>query len=46
VLIVSADDPEFVIDAGLKLALVRRGSPETLRLTVPLKLPPLAIVTV
>ena len=34
---VSVDEPEFVIDEGLKLALARRGSPLTLRLTVPAK---------
>jgi hypothetical protein len=46
VLTVRVEDPEVVIDAGLKLALARRGMPETLRLTVPEKPAPGAIVTV
>ena len=37
VLTVSVDEPEVEMDAGLKLALVRRGSPETLRPTLPEK---------
>jgi hypothetical protein len=40
------DEPDVVMDEGLKLALVRRGSPLTLRLTVPLKPEPGATVTV
>ena len=35
-LMVSVDEPD-VSDAGLKLALVRRGSPATVRLTAPEK---------
>ena len=46
--IVSVDVPEPVIDDGLKLELVRDGTPDTLRFTVPLKGPVAepAIVTV
>ena len=32
---VSVDEPEVLMDAGLKLAVARLGSPLTLRLTVP-----------
>jgi len=46
VLTISVDDPEVEMDAGLKLALVRRGSPETLRLTLPEKPLTGVIVTV
>src|SRR5713101_6755722 len=46
VLTVSVDEPEVVIDAGLKPALVRRGSPETMRLTLPEKPLTGVIVTV
>ena len=42
----NVDEPDVVMDEGLKLALVRRGSPLTLRLTVPLKPEPGATVTV
>ena len=45
-LIVSVDEPEFVIDAGMKLELVRRGSPVTLSATVPENPAPGVIVTV
>ena len=37
VLTVSVDEPDVVIDEGLKLPLVRRGNPLTLRLTVPVR---------
>jgi len=40
---VNVDEPEPVIEAGLKLALVRRGNPLTLRLTAPVN--PLPAVT-
>ena len=43
--IVNVDVPDVVIDAGLKLALVRRGNPETLRLTAPVKPEPGVMVT-
>ncbi len=46
VLTVKADEPEVVMDEGLKLALARRGSPLTLKLTVPLKPEPGVMVTV
>jgi hypothetical protein len=46
VLTVSVDEPDVVIDEGLKLALVRRGNPLTLRLTVPVKPEPAVMVTV
>jgi hypothetical protein len=37
VLMVRVDDPEVVMEAGLKLALVRRGRPETEKVTTPVK---------
>lgn len=45
-LTLSVDDPDPVIDVGLKLALVRRGSPLTLRLTLAVNPAPGVIVTV
>src|SRR5947209_8410551 len=45
-LMVSIEEPDVVMDAGLKLALVRRGSPVTLRFTVPENPEPGVIVTV
>ena len=42
---VKVDEPDAVIDGGLKMAFVRRGSPLTLKLTVPLKPEPGVIVT-
>ena len=46
VLTVSLDEPEVLIDDGLKLALLRFGSPDTFRLTVLVKPAPAATVTV
>jgi len=46
VLTVKVDEPDVVMDEGLKLAFARRGSPLTLRLTVPLKPEPGGTVTV
>ena len=46
VLTVKVDEPEVVTDEGLKLAFARRGSPLTLKLTVPLKPEPGVMVTV
>jgi len=43
---VSVDEPEPVIEAGLKLALVRHGNPLTLRLTEPVNPLPAATLTV
>lgn len=34
-LTVSVEDPEPAIDVGLKVAVVFRGNPETLKFTVP-----------
>ena len=45
-LMVSVEEPDVAIEAGLKVALVRRGNPETLRLTVPENPAPAAMVTV
>ena len=45
VLTVSVDVPDPVIDAGLKLALVRRGNPLTLIPTVPVNPEPGVTVT-
>jgi hypothetical protein len=42
-LTVNVDEPDPVIEPGLKLALVRRGNPLTLRLTAPVN--PLPAVT-
>jgi len=46
VLTVRVDEPDVVMDEGLRLALVRRGSPLTLKLTLPLKPEPGVTVTV
>ena len=46
VVTVSVDVPEPATAAGLKLALVRFGNPETLRLTVPVNPPVGVMVTV
>ena len=46
VLMLRVDDPEVEMEVGLKLALVRRGSPETEKVTVPVKPAPAAMVTV
>ena len=46
VLMVRVDEPDELTEAGLKLALVRPGRPETRRLTVPLKPLPGVTVTV
>ena len=43
---VNVEEPEPVIDEGLKLALVRRGNPLTLSPTVPVNPAPGEIVTV
>jgi len=45
-LTVSVDEPEPVIEARLKLALVRRGNPLTLRPTEPVNPLPAATLTV
>ena len=45
-LTLSVDDPDPATDAGLKLPLVRRGSPLTLKLTLPLNPAPAVTVTV
>ena len=45
-LTVNVEEPEVSMDAGLKLALARRGTPETLKLTVPAKPAPGVMVTV
>ena len=37
VLTVSVDEPELLIDAGLKTPVAPAGNPETLNVTVPLK---------
>ncbi len=42
---VNLDEPDVFTEVGLKLALVRRGRPETLRLTVPLNPLPGVMVT-
>lgn len=42
---VSVDIPEPVTVAGLKLALVRFGSPETFKLAVP-ENPPVAVIVI
>ena len=42
---VSVDIPEPVTVAGLKLALVRFGNPETLKLTVP-ENPPVGVMVI
>lgn len=44
--IVNVEEPEPVTEAGLKLALVRGGNPETLKLTVPENPPVAVMVTV
>ncbi|OLB18557.1 MAG: hypothetical protein DMG47_21380 [Acidobacteria bacterium] len=46
VLTVRMDEPDVVMDEGLKLVFARRGSPLTLKLTVPLKPGPGVIVRV
>lgn len=46
VLTCRVDEPEVAMDAGLKVTLARRGSPETLRLTVPANPVPGETVTV
>ena len=46
VLTVRVDEPDVVMDEGLKLVFARRGSPLTLKLTVPLKPEPGVIVRV
>ena len=46
VLTFKVDEPDVVMDEGLKLAFARRGSPLTLKLTVPLKPGPGVIVRV
>jgi len=43
---VSTEEPDAVIEDGLKLADVREGRPEALKLTVPVKPPDAAVVTV
>ena len=43
---VRIEEPEPVTEAGLKLALVREGNPETLKLTVPVNPPVPVMVTV
>jgi hypothetical protein len=43
---VSVEEPEPVTEAGLKLALVLGGNPETLKLTVPVNPPVAVMVTV
>ena len=45
-LTVSVDEPEPVIEAGLKLALVRRGNPPMLRVTEPVNPLPAETLTV
>ena len=42
---VNVDEPEPVIEAGLKLPLARRGNPLTLRLTAPVNPLPAATAT-
>lgn len=46
VLMLRVDDPEVEMEVGLKLAPLRRGSPETEKVTVPVKPAPAAMVTV
>jgi len=46
VLTVRMGEPDVVMDEGLKLVFARRGSPLTLKLTVPLKPGPGVIVRV
>ena len=46
VLTFKVEEPDVVMDEGLKLAFARRGSPLTLKLTVPLKPEPGVMVTV
>jgi hypothetical protein len=45
VFMVRTDEPEELMVEGLKLALVRRGRPETLRPTVPVKPDPAVTVS-
>ena len=43
VLTFKVEEPDVVMDEGLKLAFARRGNPLTLKLTVPLK-PELGVI--